>query len=158
MLPDCFQGRCWVASGDKFNPVMAWILPFLQATLDKYILCKVSHGTHAHTEKEIRGLAGKPPLGPETLTFAVGSLGRIFKNWIIVGLQCCVSFRCTAEWFSYAHRCIYTCILVSSFFNILGYSKIFTIVPCVICTLCPSCLSSIYIYVYVYTHTHTHIW
>ena len=25
------------------------------------------------------------------------------KNWTTVGLQCCVSFRCTAKWFSYTY-------------------------------------------------------
>ena len=36
----------------------------------------------------------------------------IFKNfvlhWSIVDKQCCVSFRCTAKWFSYTYTCIYS--------------------------------------------------
>jgi len=48
-------------------------------------------------------------------------------NWTRVGLQQCVSFRCTAEWFS-----IHISINVFRFFSIIGYYKILTIVPCVI--------------------------
>ena len=28
--------------------------------------------------------------------------------WTVVHLQCCVSFRCTAKWFSYIYTCIYS--------------------------------------------------
>ena len=31
-----------------------------------------------------------------------------FFNWTIVDLQCCVSFRCTAKWFSYTYIHIYS--------------------------------------------------
>ena len=41
--------------------------------------------------------------------------------WIIVNLQCCVSFKCIAKWFSYAY--IYFFIL----FSIVGYYKILSI-------------------------------
>ena len=30
----------------------------------------------------------------------------IFFNWSLVDLQCCVSFRCTAKWFSYTYTCV----------------------------------------------------
>ena len=32
----------------------------------------------------------------------------ILKNWSIVKLQCCVSFRYTAKWFSYTHKYVYS--------------------------------------------------
>ena len=47
--------------------------------------------------------------------------------WSVVGLQCCISFRCTAKGFRY--MCIYTYIL--RFFSIRAYYEILTIVPCV---------------------------
>ena len=50
----------------------------------------------------------------------------IYFYWSIVDLQCCVSFRCTAKWFSF----IYIYILFSRFFSIIGYNKILNIVPC----------------------------
>ena len=52
--------------------------------------------------------------------------------WNIVDLQCRVSFRCTAKWFSYTH--IYTHILTFSFifFSIMVYHRILNIVPCAI--------------------------
>ena len=28
---------------------------------------------------------------------------QIFKNWTLVYLQCCMSFKCTAQWFSYTY-------------------------------------------------------
>ena len=31
----------------------------------------------------------------------------LFFNWSIVGLQCCVNFRCTARWFRYIYVYIY---------------------------------------------------
>ena len=49
-----------------------------------------------------------------------------FLNWSVVDLQCCVSFRCAAKWFSH----IYT--LFIRFFSITGYYKTLTIVPCAI--------------------------
>ena len=43
------------------------------------------------------------------------------KNWSIVNLQCCVSFRCTAKWFSYiyihTHICIHFQILFHCTFS-----------------------------------------
>ena len=38
-------------------------------------------------------------------------------NWSIVNLQCCVSFRCTAKWFSYT--CIYFSILIIDYLLII---------------------------------------
>ena len=38
----------------------------------------------------------------------------LFKNWTIVDLQCCVSLRCTAKWFSYTYIYIYS---FSGFFH-----------------------------------------
>ena len=49
-----------------------------------------------------------------------------FLNWSIVDVQCCVSFSCTAQWFSY----IYTFFF--RFFSLIGYCKILSIVPCAI--------------------------
>ena len=48
-----------------------------------------------------------------------------FFNWSIVGLQC-VSFWCTAKWFSYTYVCIYI------FFSIMVYYRMLNIVPCAI--------------------------
>ena len=50
----------------------------------------------------------------------------VFFNWSIVNLQCCVSFRCTAKWFSYTYIYIYFFRL----FSLIGYYKISSIVPC----------------------------
>ena len=37
-----------------------------------------------------------------------GQLKTIFSfNWSIVGLQCCASFKCTANWFSYTYIYVY---------------------------------------------------
>ena len=54
---------------------------------------------------------------------------KFFKNWNIADLQCCVSFRYTAKWFSfmcvyiyiyiYTHIYIYTYIYIFSSFQIL---------------------------------------
>ena len=49
------------------------------------------------------------------------------KNWTAVDLQCCVSFRNTAKWFSYICVSVYIYIL---FFSIIAYYKILNIVPC----------------------------
>ena len=49
------------------------------------------------------------------LGHVISFLLSFFKNWSIVDLQCCPSFRCTAEWFSW-------------FFSIIGYYKMQNIV------------------------------
>ena len=35
---------------------------------------------------------------------------QFFFNWNILGLQCCVSFRCAAKWFSYTCICVCLCV------------------------------------------------
>ena len=58
-----------------------------------------------------------------------------FLNWSIVDLQCCVSFRCTAQWFSFIYICVYVCIYIYicifffRFFSLISYYKILSIVP-----------------------------
>ena len=49
------------------------------------------------------------------------------KNWSIVNLQCCVSFRCIASVLF-----IYIYIYFFRFFPIIGYYKILSRVPCAI--------------------------
>ena len=50
-----------------------------------------------------------------------------FLNWGIVDLQCCVTFRCAVQWFSYIY--IYSFLI---FFSPIGYYKILSIVLCAI--------------------------
>ena len=50
----------------------------------------------------------------------------IFFNWSIVGLQCHVSFRCTAKWFHYIY------IFFFRLFSLIGHHKILSIVPCAV--------------------------
>ena len=45
--------------------------------------------------------------------------------WSIADLQCFVSFWCIAKWFSYI------CYIFFRLFSIIGYYKIFDIVPCI---------------------------
>ena len=52
-------------------------------------------------------------------------LGTFKRNWNRVDLHCCVSFRCTAKWFSYTH----TYIFFFRFFSCIGYCKILSIIP-----------------------------
>ena len=49
-----------------------------------------------------------------------------FKDWRIIDLQCCISFRCTTEWF----RCTLCIFLLPFFrlFSLISY-KILNIVP-----------------------------
>ena len=54
---------------------------------------------------------------------------NIFFFWIMVNLQCCVSFRCTVQWFSYTHTHI--CYFFK-FFSIIAYYRILSRVPCII--------------------------
>ena len=65
------------------------------------------------------------------------SIGRApFLNvfyWSVVNLQYCVSFKCTTKW---------TYVFFFSFFSIIRYFKILSIVPCVICALGMSTVSS----------------
>ena len=49
-------------------------------------------------------------------------------SWSRVDLQCCISFRCTAKWFSYTYLYIY----FVRFFSLIGYYKILSIVACAI--------------------------
>ena len=61
-----------------------------------------------------------------------------FCNWSIVDIQCCVSFRYLAKWFSY--------IKFSRFFSLIDYYRILSTVPCAY-TVCPCWLSIICIVV-----------
>ena len=54
-------------------------------------------------------------------------LSCFFFNWSIVDLQCCISFSCTAKWFSYI---FFFNIFFFRFFSHIGYYKILSIVPC----------------------------
>ena len=45
------------------------------------------------------------------------------QNWSIVDLQHCISFRCTARWFSYTYIYTYTYIYIS-LFSIMCYCKV----------------------------------
>ena len=69
----------------------------------------------------------RPPMGLSLNFF----LSFFFLNWSIVDLQYCVSFRCTAKWFSYSYICIYLYSFFQ-FFSIIVYYKILNIVPCAI--------------------------
>ena len=51
-------------------------------------------------------------------------------SFFLIDLQCHVSFRCTAQWFSYIY--IYIYIYIYRFFSLIGYYKILNIVPCAI--------------------------
>ena len=42
-------------------------------------------------------------------------------NWSIVNLSCCVSFKCTAQWFSYTYICIYIFFQIVSHYVITIY-------------------------------------
>ena len=55
---------------------------------------------------------------------------NFFLSWRIVDLQCCVSFRRTAKWFSYIYVYIYIYIFFFRFFSIIVYYKILNTVPC----------------------------
>ena len=49
---------------------------------------------------------------------------QIFKNWTLVYLQCRISFKCTAKWFSYTY--IYTLFQI-----LFHYRLLQDIAPCV---------------------------
>ena len=67
-------------------------------------------------------------------------LNQYFKNWSIVGLQCCVNVCYTAQWLSYTYICVFFIL-----FSIVIYHGILNIVgPCwlstlymIVCTCCP---------------------
>ena len=61
--------------------------------------------------------------------------GKVFFSsvcfyWSLVDFQECVSFRCTAEWFSYIY--IYMCVFFFRFFSLIDYYKILSRVLCAI--------------------------
>ena len=65
----------------------------------------------------------------------------------VVEFQCCVSFRCTAKWFSYTYICIY--ILFHILFH---YSLLQDIEYSFLCyTVWPCCLSILYVVVCIYS-------
>ena len=53
----------------------------------------------------------------------------MFINWSIACLQCCVSFRCTAKWFTHTHThthkvCVCVCVCIFfRFFSLIGITK-----------------------------------
>ena len=59
-------------------------------------------------------------------------LDQHFKNWSIVGLQCCVNVCHIAQWFSYMYICVLFIL-----FSIVIYHGILNIVG-------PCCLSTLY--------------
>ena len=75
----------------------------------------------------------------------------IFKNWSIVNLQCCVSFRCTAQWFNYMCVCVCVCVCACVLFQILfPYGLLQSIPYSFVCyTAGPCWLSVLYIVVLV---------
>ena len=69
-------------------------------------------------------------VGTQVLQKVVAFSFLLLFNWRVVDLQCCVSFRYTAKWFSYTH--IYINLFFFGVFSILGYYKILNIFPCAI--------------------------
>ena len=54
-----------------------------------------------------------------------------FFNWIIVDLQCCVSFRYTAKWFSYTYIYLFFQTLYYKLLQNTGYRSLcYTVEPC----------------------------
>ena len=51
------------------------------------------------------------------ILFAIERTFFFFLNWSLVDLQCCVCFKCTAEWFSYTYIYIYISILFQGLFS-----------------------------------------
>ena len=49
--------------------------------------------------------------------------------FLVVDLQCCLSFRCTAEWFSFIYICVY---FYFRLFSLKDYHKILSIVRCAV--------------------------
>ena len=131
----CFPSTWILKSGDKLA-VQVWGVPPLEIRSDLDI---------------------KPSAYPSLPTMCfpitflpaklVWSLWIFLRNWSIVDLQCCVSFRCTAKWFVYIY--IYIYIYIYSFIKIhfhcsllqdIEYSSLcYTVNPC--------CLSVLYMVV-----------
>ena len=79
--------------------------------------------------------------------------------WSLVGLQCFVSFRCTAKWFREIHIFIY--LFFFRFFSLIGYYKIWSRVL-VLYSMSLLVIYFIYSSVYMliphssFTHPHPH--
>ena len=67
-------------------------------------------------------------------TLSIFKSMRFFRGFfcflfLVVDLQCCLSFRCTAEWFSFIYLCVY---FYFRLFSLKDYHKILSIVPCAV--------------------------
>ena len=78
--------------------------------------CDRRQGKGPDNRQEEQGRRRASPASSFSLLF--------FFSWSLVDLQCCVSSRCSATWFSYTYT------FFSRFFSLIGYYKILRRVLC----------------------------